>query len=81
MDLYEWPTSLDSRRVSIPFADKLAQGLTSDGFARDVTLRYTKNFGAKTLKLRAPSDWWQGVMRFLERPYRLVCATVGRAGS
>lgn len=50
---------------------------TSDGFARDVTLRYTKSFGAKTAKLRAPQrkdepDWWEGVLGFLARPYRLV---------
>ncbi|WVQ73331.1 hypothetical protein IAR50_002899 [Cryptococcus sp. DSM 104548] len=48
-----------------------------DGYARDVTLRYTKNFYAKTSKLRPPArpdepDWWgQTVMGFLRRPYRL----------
>ncbi|WWC71011.1 uncharacterized protein I206_104964 [Kwoniella pini CBS 10737] len=47
-----------------------------DGYARDVTLRYTKNFGAKTSKLRVPAkkdepDWWEAVMGFLTRPYRL----------
>ncbi|ODN81917.1 hypothetical protein L202_02261 [Cryptococcus amylolentus CBS 6039] len=48
-----------------------------DGYARDVTLRYTKNFYAKTSKLRPPTrpdeaDWWsQSVMGFLRRPYRL----------
>lgn len=48
-----------------------------DGYARDVTLRYTKNYGAKTIKLRVPSrkdepDFWDSVMDFLKRPYRLV---------
>ncbi|OCF37288.1 hypothetical protein I316_01197 [Kwoniella heveanensis BCC8398] len=47
-----------------------------DGHARDVTLRYTKNFGAKTVKLRVPAkkdepDWWETVMGFLQREYRL----------
>nr|XP_018262096.1 uncharacterized protein I303_05111 [Kwoniella dejecticola CBS 10117]OBR84254.1 hypothetical protein I303_05111 [Kwoniella dejecticola CBS 10117] len=47
-----------------------------DGYARDVTLRYTRNFGAKTSKLRVPAkkdepDWWDTVMGFLTRPYRL----------
>ncbi|KAK8858825.1 hypothetical protein IAR55_003055 [Kwoniella newhampshirensis] len=47
-----------------------------DGHARDVTLRYTKNFGAKTVKLRVPTrkdepDWWDTVTGFLQRPYRL----------
>ncbi|WVW84955.1 hypothetical protein I302_106991 [Kwoniella bestiolae CBS 10118] len=47
-----------------------------DGFARDVTLRYTKNFGAKISKLRVPArkdeqEWWESTMGFLTRPYRL----------
>lgn len=51
--------------------------LKVDGHARDVTLRYTRNFGAKTIKLRPPirkdePDWWATVVGFLERPYRLV---------
>lgn len=50
--------------------------LTSDGYARDVTLRYARNFGAKTSKLRPPartgeSDWWSNVVSFLQRPIRL----------
>ncbi|KAK4687165.1 xeroderma pigmentosum group C-complementing protein, partial [Tremellales sp. Uapishka_1] len=47
-----------------------------DGYARDVTLRYARNFGAKTVKLRVPikkdePDWWGEIMGFLQRPYRL----------
>ncbi|ORX37184.1 hypothetical protein BD324DRAFT_579270 [Kockovaella imperatae] len=49
---------------------------TPDGHARDVTLRYTKNFGAKTSKLRVPlrkdeEDWWSEITAFLQRPNRL----------
>lgn len=52
--------------------------LTSDGYARDVTLRYAKNFGARTSKLRPPSKpgdpaWWSDITRMLQRPQRLVC--------
>ncbi|KAJ9095375.1 hypothetical protein QFC19_007619 [Naganishia cerealis] len=48
-----------------------------DGHARDVTVRYAKNFAAKTVKLRVPSrkekeDWWERVLKMLERPYRLA---------
>lgn len=49
-----------------------------DGYARDVTLRYTKNFYAKTSKLRVPTkpnepQWWSDiVMGFLQRPQHLV---------
>ncbi|OXG22454.1 xeroderma pigmentosum group C-complementing protein [Cryptococcus neoformans Tu259-1] len=48
-----------------------------DGYARDVTLRYTKNFYAKTSKLRVPTkpnepQWWSDiVMGFLRRPHHL----------
>lgn len=49
----------------------------TDGHARDVTVRYAKNFAAKTVKLRVPSrkdkeDWWERVLKMLQRPYRLV---------
>ncbi|KAJ9100627.1 hypothetical protein QFC21_003671 [Naganishia friedmannii] len=47
-----------------------------DGHARDVTVRYAKNFAAKTVKLRVPSrkdkeDWWERIIKMLQRPYRL----------
>ena len=47
-----------------------------DGYARDVTVRYARNFAAKTMKLRVPvkkdhEDWWARVLKMLERPYRL----------
>lgn len=47
-----------------------------DGYARDVTVRYARNFASKTLKLRPPvkkdrEDWWARVVKMLERPYRL----------
>ena len=50
---------------------------SADGFARDVTLRYTKNFGAKTVKLRVPvkkdeQDWWEEILAILHRPQHLV---------
>lgn len=65
-----------------PTIEVIADGLnmltlSTDSFARDVTLRYTKNFGAKTSKLRPPPkkdepDWWAEVMAFLQRPQKLV---------
>ncbi|CCA70644.1 related to xeroderma pigmentosum group C complementing factor (homolog to excision repair protein RAD4) [Serendipita indica DSM 11827] len=47
-----------------------------DGYARDVTLRYAKEFAAKTAKARAltkrgQSEWWQRIISMLTRPYRL----------
>jgi len=60
-------------------------GLTSrpvDGYARDVTLRYAREFGAKTAKTRASSkrgqsEWWARIVAVLTRPYRLVSASRG----
>lgn len=51
--------------------------ISSDGHARDVTVRYAKNFASKTVKLRVPArkdkeDWWERVVNMLQRPYRLV---------
>lgn len=53
-----------------------------DGHARDVTVRYAKNFAAKTVKSRVPTrkdkeDWWERVLKMLQRPYRLVSSSSG----
>ncbi|QRW00503.1 DNA repair protein RHP42 [Ceratobasidium sp. AG-Ba] len=54
--------------------------MEEDGYARDVTARYAKNFAAKTAKARArvaaggrggKIEWWDSVMRILRRPYAL----------
>ncbi|KAG9103017.1 hypothetical protein FRC06_000465 [Ceratobasidium sp. 370] len=54
--------------------------MEEDGYARDVTARYAKNFAAKTAKARArvaaggkggKVEWWDDVMRVLRRPYAL----------
>ncbi|KAF5377814.1 hypothetical protein D9615_006671 [Tricholomella constricta] len=53
-----------------------------DGFARDVTRRYAKEFGAKIAKVQGGSStiggggkarhaWWQRVVGGVHRPYRL----------
>lgn len=55
--------------------------LCLDGYARDVTARYAKNFGAHQARARArvaaggkngKAEWWDSVMRILKRPYALV---------
>ena len=47
-----------------------------DHYARDVTPRYAKEYGAKVSKMRhggkGKKEWWEQVMRVLTRPYRLV---------
>lgn len=47
-----------------------------DGFCRDVTARYARDYGTKTSKAqlggRERKEWWQSVMALVTRPYRLV---------
>lgn len=46
-----------------------------DGYGKDVTPRYAKQFATRTVKQRPPSknfDWWDTVVRKIERPYRLA---------
>jgi xeroderma pigmentosum group C-complementing protein len=48
-----------------------------DGYVKDVTARYAKNYWSKTLKKRAGvksgrQEWWSSVLSPLARPYRLV---------
>ncbi|KAF7980649.1 hypothetical protein HWV62_37466 [Athelia sp. TMB] len=46
-----------------------------DGYARDVTPRYAREYGAKVIKMQGGSksrkDWWEKVTNMVQRPYRL----------
>lgn len=48
-----------------------------DGYARDVTPRYAREFGAKVAKMqqggKGRQQWWEQIMGLIHRPYRLVC--------
>ena len=54
--------------------------LEEDGYARDVTPRYAREFGAKVAKVQGGSGsggnarmvWWGRVVTMVTRPYRLV---------
>jgi xeroderma pigmentosum group C-complementing protein len=58
-----------------------------DGYARDVTPRYARDYGAKVAKVQGGSksrkEWWERVMSLVRRPYRLVSAlaTLHRSNS
>ena len=47
-----------------------------DGYARDVTPRYAREYGAKVAKVQGGSksrkEWWESVANIVRRPYRLV---------
>ncbi|KZT11843.1 Rad4-domain-containing protein [Laetiporus sulphureus 93-53] len=46
-----------------------------DGFARDVTPRYAREYGAKVAKVqqggKGRKEWWERIVRMVNRPYRL----------
>lgn len=51
-----------------------------DGYARDVTRKYAKQYTAKVAKVQGVggggklrAEWWQRVVASITRPYRLVC--------
>ena len=47
-----------------------------DGYMRDVTPRYAKQYSAKVTKVqsggRGRRDWWEQVLQAVTRPYKLV---------
>lgn len=50
-----------------------------DSFARDVTARYAKDYGAKIVKMQrsggvgnSRKEWWDRIVAMVQRPYRLV---------
>jgi len=50
-----------------------------DSFARDVTARYAKEYGAKVAKMQrsggvgnSRKEWWDRIVAMVQRPYRLV---------
>ena len=51
-----------------------------DGYARDVTRRYAREYGSKVAKVQGGSAsggkarhaWWSRVVDIVKRPYRLV---------
>ena len=52
--------------------------LEEDGFGRDVTARYAKDYTAKVAKVQGVGigkrkEWWNSVVQLVTRPYRLVC--------
>lgn len=50
--------------------------IEEDSYCRDVTPRYARDYGTKTSKAqlggKGRKEWWESVMAFVTRPYRLV---------
>lgn len=58
-------------------------GIEEDGFGRDITARYAREYTAKVSKVQAVGagpaggrkEWWARVVQSITRPYHLVCIT------
>jgi xeroderma pigmentosum group C-complementing protein len=54
--------------------------IEEDGYARDVTPRYAREYGARTTKAqlggKGKKEWWEKVMAQVTRPFRLVSHTI-----
>ena len=67
--VFEPPSNDDTNRMVYVVA------VEEDGYCRDVTPRYAKDYAAKTSKVqlggKGKRDGWEGVMALVTRPYRL----------
>jgi xeroderma pigmentosum group C-complementing protein len=69
-------TSTPARPVRIDNRMQYVIAFEEDGYARDLTPRYARQYGAKVAKEQAGGrgqrQWWEAVMGLVTRPYRLV---------
>ena len=63
------PANVDNRMVYVLAVEE-------DGYMRDVTPRYAKQYSAKVAKMqsggRGREEWWARVLQMVTRPYKLV---------
>ena len=63
------PNNPDNRMVYVIAVEE-------DGYCRDVTPRYARDYGTKTSKIqlggRGRNFWWESIMTYVTRPYRLL---------
>lgn len=77
------PTKPDRRRpVRVENRMVYVLAFEEDGYARDVTPRYAREYGAKVSKVqqggKGRREWWERICRMVQRPYRLVRVTTFR---
>ncbi|OJA20205.1 hypothetical protein AZE42_04620 [Rhizopogon vesiculosus] len=74
------PSSANTFKNSVRQENRMIYvvALEEDGFGRDVTARYAKDYTAKVAKVQGVGigvgrrkEWWNSVMRLVTRPYRL----------
>ena len=65
-----------SRSVRVENRMVYVLAFEEDGYARDVTPRYAREYGAKVAKVqqggKGRREWWERICRMVRRPYRLV---------
>ena len=71
------PTKPDRRRpVRVENRMVYVVAFEEDGYARDVTPRYAREYGAKVSKVqqggKGRREWWERIRTLVQRPYRLV---------
>ena len=70
------PTGTSPRLASVDNRMMYVLAVEEDGYMRDVTPRYAKQYSAKVSKVqsggRGRQEWWAQVVQALTRPYRLV---------
>ncbi|KAG1728498.1 Rad4-domain-containing protein [Suillus paluster] len=72
------PSAENAFRNVVPQENRMIYvvALEEDGFGRDVTARYAKDYTAKVAKVQGVGigrrkEWWDGIVRLVTRPYRL----------
>ncbi|TFY83199.1 hypothetical protein EWM64_g818 [Hericium alpestre] len=68
-------SSPEVRRMRVDNRMTYVVAFEEDGYARDVTTRYARQYGAKVAKTQADGKgrehWWESVLSIVTRPYRL----------
>ncbi|CDO71667.1 hypothetical protein BN946_scf184915.g11 [Trametes cinnabarina] len=71
------PNARPDRRRPVRVENRMVYVLAfeEDGYARDVTPRYAREYGAKVSKMqqggKGRREWWERILRMVQRPYRL----------
>ncbi|KAI0821974.1 hypothetical protein BC628DRAFT_1460116 [Trametes gibbosa] len=71
------PNAKSDKRRPVRVENRMVYVLAfeEDGYARDVTPRYAREYGAKVSKIqqggKGRREWWERILRMVRRPYRL----------
>ncbi|KAG1763604.1 hypothetical protein EDD22DRAFT_1022198, partial [Suillus occidentalis] len=72
------PSAENTFRTGVPQENRMTYvvALEEDGYGRDVTARYAKDYTAKVAKVQGVGigrrkEWWDSVVQLVTRPYRL----------